>query len=72
MRNLFELHDYIQDDLKFMVKSKIRLQIMFSLLEGPKSMKEINETRNLSFATISNNMKRLTSRKFSEESEYYI
>lgn len=59
MRNLFELHDQIQDDLKFMVKSKIRLKIMFSLLEGPKSMKEINETHNLSFATISNNMKRL-------------
>lgn len=59
MRNLFELHDQIQDDLKFMVKSKIRLKIMFSLLEGPKSMKEINETQNLSFATISNNMKRL-------------
>jgi len=59
MRNLFELHDYIQDDLKFMVKSKIRLQIMFSLLEGPKSMKEINEVHNLSFATISNNIKRL-------------
>jgi predicted transcriptional regulator len=32
---------------------------MFSLLEGPKSMKEINETRNLSFATLSNNMKLL-------------
>lgn len=59
MKNLFELHDQIQDDLKFMVKSKIRQKIMFSLLEGPKSMKEINETHNLSFATISNNMKRL-------------
>lgn len=59
MRNLFELHDNIQNDLKFMVKSKIRLQILFSLLKGPKSMKEINEAHNLSFATISNNMKRL-------------
>jgi predicted transcriptional regulator len=59
MINLFELHDQVQDDLKFLVKSKIRLKILFSLLEGSKSMKEINEANNLSFATISNNMKRL-------------
>lgn len=59
MRNFFDLYDQVQGDLKFMVKSKIRLKIMMSLLEGPKSMKEINKSHDLSFATISNNMKLL-------------
>lgn len=61
MRDLFNLYGEVQSDLKFMVKSKIRMQIMFSLLNGPKSMKEINQNHDLSFATISNNMKRLMS-----------
>lgn len=59
MRDLFSLYGEVQSDLKFMFKSKIRMQIMFSLLDGPKSMKEINQEYDLSFATISNNMKRL-------------
>jgi predicted transcriptional regulator len=59
MRDLFGLYGEVQSDLKFMFKSKIRMQIMFSLLNGPKSMKEINQAHDLSFATISNNMKRL-------------
>ncbi|MCK9151234.1 helix-turn-helix transcriptional regulator [Methanobacterium alcaliphilum] len=57
--NLFDLYDFVQEDLKFMVKSGIRLKILVSLSDGLKSMKEIKEEYDLSFATLSNNMKRL-------------
>ncbi|MBU4534591.1 MAG: DUF1724 domain-containing protein [Euryarchaeota archaeon] len=59
LENLFNYYDFVQDDLKFMIKSRIRLNILSSILEYPKAMKEIKEENDLSFAAISNNMKRL-------------
>ncbi|QUH23835.1 winged helix-turn-helix domain-containing protein [Methanobacterium alkalithermotolerans] len=59
LENLFNYYDFVQDDLKFMIKSRIRLNILSSITEYPKAMKEIKEENDLSFAAISNNMKRL-------------
>lgn len=59
LENLFNYYDFVQNDLKFMIKSRIRLNILSSITEYPKAMKEIKEENDLSFAAISNNMKRL-------------
>jgi predicted transcriptional regulator len=59
---LFDLCEFIHDDLKFILKSGIRLKILISLREGPQLIREIRKEHNLSFATISNNMKLLQER----------
>jgi predicted transcriptional regulator len=56
---LFDLYEYIHDDLKFILKSSVRMKILISLKDGPRLIREIREEHNLSFATISNNMKLL-------------
>ncbi|MDP1552703.1 MAG: DUF1724 domain-containing protein [Methanobacteriaceae archaeon] len=59
MKHLFDLYGNVQEDLKFMVKSNIRLQIMLCLADGPKTSKEIKNYHGLSFPAIFSNMKRL-------------
>lgn len=59
VENILKIHDLVQDELKLMVNSKIRLNILTSISQHPKSMRDIKEEHNLSFASISINMKRL-------------
>ncbi len=59
VENILKFNDLAHDKLKFMVNSKIRLNILTSISQHPKSMKEIKEEHNLTFASISINMKLL-------------
>jgi predicted transcriptional regulator len=69
---LFDSYEFIHDDLKFILKSSIRMKILISLKDGPRLIREIREEHNLSFANISNNMKLLLEKQMvNKVNDYY-
>lgn len=69
---IFELYEFIHDDIKFILKSGIRLKILTSLADGSRLIREIKKEQDLSFATISNNMRLLQDRGLvTKVNDYY-
>lgn len=64
--NYFSSYEFIENDLKFLINSKIRMKILNCLLFGSFSMKDIHIKANLSYSSISNNIHKL------EEKGYII
>ncbi|MDR1721686.1 MAG: DUF1724 domain-containing protein [Methanobrevibacter sp.] len=68
MRNLnsgiLEKFDCIRDDLKFLTNSEIRLDIVSSINNAPKQRSVIQEITNLSYSSISFNIKKLEKKGF--------
>ena len=62
--NNFNSYEYIENDLKFFINSKIRMKILNCLLHGSSSMKEIHTKANLTYSSISNNMHKLEERGY--------
>lgn len=57
-----ELLDILQEDMKFLINSNIRLKILYSLYESPCTMKEITEVNDLSYSSVSGNINEMKKR----------
>lgn len=66
--------DSIFDDVKFASNSFIRLKILATLYDKPQNMKELTETTNLSYSSISSNMHEMELKNFvyRENNKYFL
>ncbi len=66
--------DSIFDDVKFASNSAIRLKILATLFKKPQNMKELTESTNLSYSSVSSNMHVLELKDFiyREHNKYYL
>ena len=62
--NFFSSYEYIENDLKFFVNSKIRMKILSCLAYGSLTMKDIHIKSNLTYSSISNNIRKLEERGY--------
>ena len=56
-------HYILNDDLKFLAKSEIRLKILSELQKNPKSVKELVNTTKITYSSISSNLSKLEKHK---------
>ncbi|MDR2967922.1 MAG: DUF1724 domain-containing protein [Methanobacteriaceae archaeon] len=62
--NNFNSYEYIENELKFFINSKIRMKILNCLLYEPLTMKDIHIKANLTYSSISNNIHKLEERGY--------
>lgn len=69
-----ENYETVSQELKFMANSLVRLKILATLFDDPKSMKLLSETAGLSFSSISSNMHdlELTGCVYRQSNKYYL
>jgi len=60
----FSSYEYMEDELKFFINSKVRIKILNCLLYGSFSMTEIHKIANLTYSSISINIKKLEERGY--------
>ena len=59
----FEDFGKVQDEIKFLTKSEIRLEILKCLDESPYTVKEIVENTGMTYSSVSSNMNKLEKNK---------
>ncbi len=70
--NLFDFYDHVKDDLKFLIKSDVRVKIMISLSEDAKNIAQLKKEFNLSSSSILHGMYQLEKKNLiSRESGNY-
>lgn len=77
---MFECEEYIEnldtifDDVKFTSNSFIRLKILATLFKKPQNMKELTESTNLSYSSVSSNMHDLELKNFvyRQHNKYFL
>ncbi|MDO5848876.1 MAG: DUF1724 domain-containing protein [Methanobrevibacter sp.] len=69
-----ENYEHISDEIKHITNSIVRLQLLFSLFEGNKSMKELNEDTGLSYSSISSNIHLLETNQYvkRDDNRYFL
>lgn len=69
-----DMYDHLFDDINFLCNSEVRLKILKSLDESPKTMRELNDLVLLSYSSISNNLNKLVSEGFlvKKERKFYL
>lgn len=53
------IHDDINEDIKFLAKSEIRLKILGELENGPKTIKELVKLTKITYSSVSSNVNKL-------------
>ena len=69
-----EEYDEIQNELRFLIGSTVRLKILTYLLHSPSTIKEIYENTNLNYTSITSNLNKLEEKNFlrKEKDKYYV
>ena len=57
----------VEDDLKFLNNSEIRLKVLVDLLDGPLKIRDINRSSLLSYSSISSNVHKLCEEGYVEK-----
>lgn len=63
------MYDELYGDIQFLCNSEVRIKLLKSLDESPKTMRELNDLVLLSYSSISNNLNKLMSIGFLTKSE---
>lgn len=53
------MYDELYEDIQFLCNSEVRIKLLKSLAESPKTMRELNDLVLLSYSSISNNLNKL-------------
>jgi len=66
--------EQVENEIKFLAKSEIRLQILNSLIDSPKSIKEIVNKTKLTYSSVSSNINKLAKKDhiYKVKSKYHI
>ena len=76
MANRFEEENFLelQEDIKFLINSEIRLKILGCLYNSSASIKQIEEKTNYSYSSILDNINKLEQKKFiyNIEDKFYL
>lgn len=69
-----EMYDELYDKIRFLCNSDVRLKLLKSLADNPKTMRELNDIVLLSYSSISNNLNKLVSAGFliKKERKFYL
>lgn len=69
-----DMYEYLSKDISFLCNSEVRIKILKSLDDGPKTMRELNDLVLLSYSSISNNLNRLAEEGFifKKERKFYL
>ena len=63
------MYDELYGNIQFLCNSEVRIKLLKSLDESPKTMRELNDLVLLSYSSISNNLNKLISLGFLTKSE---
>ena len=64
VKNILEIYEGVNEDLKFLLTSKVRTKVVISLIEGPHNLGNLKKDLNLNAASISHALKNLGERQF--------
>lgn len=69
-----DIYDNLIDEIRFLCNSKVRIKILNSLYNEPKTMRELNNLALLSYSSISNNLGKLEREGFlvKKDRKYYL
>lgn len=62
--SFLDMYEELYDEIKFLCNSEVRIKLLKSLADSPKTMRELNDLVLLSYSSISNNLHKLESAGF--------
>lgn len=72
--SFLDMYEELYDEIKFLCNSEVRIKLLKSLANNPKTMRELNDIVLLSYSSISNNLHKLESAGFliKKDRKYYL